>query len=139
MSYRLFATYPDLRKRFTESITTNQRKPMIERVQSFKTSTGKVCETIEEARKDELESLLSATAVSSQIVETVGADSSAVIATRDAIVTIIIAHSARVVDILTTTATSIPKARKANGHVRTRRTKAEIAASKLENKEPEKP
>ena len=82
---------------------------MIEKCSSFKTSDGTVHASIAEAQRPELESLLNDnTQLNKDMIPNVAA---ILMSCRDAIV-----------DLLTTKATSRPKARKANGATRTKKT-----------------
>lgn len=87
---------------------------MIEFVKAFKTSSG-VFNTLEEAQAEELRQLLAPAADEKPLKAEEAAE-------------ILIANASKVLDILTTTKDSRPKARKVNGGSKTRRPKV-ISAS----------
>ncbi len=87
---------------------------MIEKCLSYKTSDGTIYETIEAAQAGELSAFL--------------ADKKATAMNEDDFAEMLVAHKDRVIDILTMTATSRPKARKAN---RAKKRAAKVATAEL--------
>jgi len=84
---------------------------MIESTKAFKTSDGKTHASLEDAKAHELELLL--VGEPSKLTGDVPSDVAATI----------LENAERIVDILTTTATSKPRARKINGGSKPRKTK----------------
>lgn len=87
---------------------------MIEFTKGFKASDGKVYGTLAEAQEVEVRTLL-------EEADTAPEGSSW---TRPEIAEVVVANKSRIIDILTTTETSRPKARAANGGRKPRKPKA---------------
>lgn len=89
---------------------------MIEKTTGYKTSSGKICETIEDARQAEIES----------IVEKLQWEENAQVFYPQ-IVSLIYEHREAILDVLTTSSKSRPRARKANGAKRIRKPRTIVA------------
>lgn len=84
---------------------------MIEFTKAFKTSDGETHASLEEAQKHELLLIYGTTASDAEAVA------------REHFANVVMDNSDRIVDILTTTATSKPRARKVNGGSKQRKPK----------------
>lgn len=96
----------------TINLQTKRAKIMITFTKSFKTSDGKVHATIDDAQQHEL----------SCVFKDKYNATSAAEYTISQVVAMLVSHRERIVDILTTTANSKPKARSVNGGRKNRKT-----------------
>lgn len=87
---------------------------MIEKATAFKDSNGCIYPTLEEAQRAEISSILSGDETLSDIARQTYAHCAAVI----------VANQEKVIDILTTSESSRPKARKVNGGTKPRKARA---------------
>jgi len=95
---------------------------MILKINAYQTSTGKACSTLEEAQIEEITTILTGLGGRERSAEGAGN-----------IATLIVEEKERILDILTTTTSSKPRARKINGGRKTRKPNAATVNAALQD------